>query len=152
MFAFSVIDAAFVAAISFIMWQYEQRAEVKTGQKGGSEIAAEKEDKQVRDYGGVEPYLVDALELELIKRSVPLPDRSLLKYVSDPSAYYADLQILLANSQGRSQSLQPTSDKKMDIAVPDSARTIGHTIMDMVQFNEPRLYPTAPPPVEQFDF
>lgn len=149
MLGFTLLDAAFVAAISFIVWQYEQRSKVVTGDTSSVEVA--KERRQFQFGGGVEPLLTDAMELELIKRSVALPDRSDPEFVTDPAEYQAKLKQLIDSSAARSASLQPTDPKKFDVAVPDSARTIGHTLLDMVQFKRLRADPQPPPPVEHFD-
>lgn len=149
MLGFTLLDAAFVAAISFVVWQYEQRNKVVTGDT--SSVAVAKERRQFQSGGGVEPLLTDAMELELIKRSVKLPDRSCAEFATDPAQYQATLKQLMDASTARSASLQPTDPKKFEIAVPDSARTIGHTLLDMVQFRRPRVDPQPPPPVEHFD-
>jgi hypothetical protein len=150
MLQFSLIDGAFVAAISFLVWQYEQRKQVVSGKTDSA--AKEKTRTDSRKGGGADPLLTNAMELELIKRSVRLPDRSEPPYSTDPSAYHAELKTLLDGSSALSQSLQPTDPKKFDIAVPDSARTTGHIIMDMVQFQRPRVEPLPPPPCEHMDF
>lgn len=150
MLAFSLVDAAFVAAISFLVWQYEQRKKVVSGDTSVAQVA--KERRQIQYGGGAEPYLSDAMELELIKRSVQIPNRAEPPYNVDPAAYHAELKKLLDESSALSQSLQPTDAKKFDIAVPDSARTTGHVLLDMVQFKRSRMEPQPPPPIEHSDF
>jgi len=150
MLAFSIVDAAFVAAISFLVWQYEQRKKVVAGDT--TVVAKAEQRQEIQFGGGAEPYMSDQMELELIKRSVMIPCRSEEPYRTDPAAYHAELKRLLDSTSVLSQSLQPTNPNKFDIAVPDSARTIGHVLLDMVQFKRSRVEALPPPQVEHLDF
>lgn len=147
MLAFSIVDAALVAAVSFLIWQYEQRKSIGTGDT--SAVGAAQTKKDIVMGGGAEPMLTDAMEFELIKRSVALPSRA--DYGDDAAGYHAALKQMLDKTSALSASFAPTNPKKFDVAVPDSARTIGHTLLDMLAFKRPRLAAAPPPPIEHQD-
>ena len=142
------LELAFVAAISSLWFWYEDKS---TSVQAAPDVVAKAETKrETQRGGGADPLLCDAMEFELLSRKVQLPSK--LDNPTDPAAYHSELRLLLDKTAHLAPPYEATGPEKFTIAVPDSAREIGHVLMDMASFNRLKESPLPPQSCEQMDF
>lgn len=86
-----------------------------------------------------------AKELELVHRSVPLPERK----ETDPALYDADLDLLLKQTENSTAVMRPLNGNRFEPRELSNARTAGKVLMDITYFTRRRTNLRGPDQISE---